>query len=139
MIIHYTPFEIASGHFYEIGSGTEFLIDSNPNDVLSLEQPAFLCRAWVIFNGTGTVAIKASGNVSSITDNGTGDYTVNFATAMVDTNYAVCFGSGNDTYGYIVSGRINNYPNTTSSYRLECINTSGTVQDTAWVSVSVFR
>ena len=41
------------------------------------------------FNGTGTVAIRASGNVSSITDNGTGDYTVNFTTALVDANYSV--------------------------------------------------
>ena len=49
---------------------------------------AYGCRAWVNFNGTGTVAIRASGNVSSITDNGTGDYTVNFATAMPDANYA---------------------------------------------------
>ncbi len=50
--------------------------------------PSYLCRAWVNFNGTGTVAIRASGNVSSITDNGTGDYTVNFTTAMPDANYA---------------------------------------------------
>ena len=49
---------------------------------------AYGCRAWVNFNGTGTVAIRESGNVSSITDNGTGDYTVNFATAMPDVNYA---------------------------------------------------
>ena len=45
-------------------------------------------KAWVNFNGTGTVAIRASYNVSSITDNGTGDYTVNFSTAMADANYA---------------------------------------------------
>jgi hypothetical protein len=50
---------------------------------------AYGCRAWVNFNGTGTVAIRASGNVSSITDNGTGDYTVNFTTAMPDANYGV--------------------------------------------------
>tara|TARA_E500000305_G_scaffold79190_1_gene64959 strand:- start:1908 stop:3965 length:2058 start_codon:yes stop_codon:yes gene_type:complete len=50
-------------------------------------------RAWVNFNGTGTVAIREDGNVSSITDNGTGDYTVNFATALPDTNYCVV-GSG---------------------------------------------
>jgi hypothetical protein len=49
--------------------------------------PSFLARAWVNFNGTGTVAIRASGNVSSITDGGTGTYTVNFTTAMPDTNY----------------------------------------------------
>ena len=51
-----------------------------------------VCRAWVNFNGTGTVAIRASFNVSSITDNGVGDYTVNFATAMPDANYNVCLG-----------------------------------------------
>jgi hypothetical protein len=50
---------------------------------------AYGCRAWVNFNGTGTVAIRASGNVSSITDNGTGDYTVNFSTALPDADYAV--------------------------------------------------
>ena len=49
--------------------------------------PSYSARAWVNFNGTGTVAIRASGNVSSITDNGTGDYTVNFTTAMADANY----------------------------------------------------
>jgi len=47
-----------------------------------------LCKAWVNFNGTSTVAIRASYNVSSITDNGTGDYTVNFTTAMADANYS---------------------------------------------------
>lgn len=48
----------------------------------------YTAKAWVNFNGTGTVAIRASGNVSSITDNGTGDYTINFTTAMADANYA---------------------------------------------------
>lgn len=56
--------------------------------------PLYGCRAWVNFNGTGTVAIRASGNVSSITDNGTGDYTVNFTTAMPDANYAACLSLG---------------------------------------------
>jgi hypothetical protein len=55
---------------------------------------AFGCRAWVNFNGTGTPAIRASGNVTSITDNGTGDYTVNFTTAMPDTNYCNVFTAG---------------------------------------------
>jgi len=56
------------------------------------------CRSWVNFNGTGTVAIRDSGNVSSITDQGVGNYTVNFATNMPDVNYAsVC------SNGYIVS------------------------------------
>jgi hypothetical protein len=48
-----------------------------------------IAKAWVNFNGTGTVAIRDSFNVSSITDNGTGDYTVNFTTAMPNANYAI--------------------------------------------------
>jgi hypothetical protein len=52
----------------------------------------YKCRAWVNFNGTGTVAIRASGNVSSITDNGSGDYTINFSNALSDANYAVSVG-----------------------------------------------
>lgn len=55
--------------------------------------PIYAARAWVNFNGTSTVSITGSGNVSSITDNGTGDYTVNFTTAMADTSYAVSFAS----------------------------------------------
>lgn len=56
--------------------------------------PIYACRAWVNFNGTGTVAIRASGNVSSITDNGTGNYTVNFTIAMPDADYAVSGAGG---------------------------------------------
>lgn len=52
-------------------------------------QVGTFCRAWVNFNGTGTVAIRASFNVSSITDNGTGNFTVNFTNAMADANYVV--------------------------------------------------
>jgi len=52
-----------------------------------------LCKAWVNFNGTGTVAIRASYNVSSITDSGVGQYTVNLTTAMPDTNYVPLVGS----------------------------------------------
>lgn len=57
--------------------------------------PVYAARAWVNFNGTGTVAIRASGNVTSITDNNTGDYTINFTTSMPDTNYSgqVCIGA----------------------------------------------
>ena len=51
--------------------------------------PLYMCRAWVNFNGTGTVAILASGNVSSITDLGVGYYRINFTTAMPSANYSV--------------------------------------------------
>jgi hypothetical protein len=50
---------------------------------------AYGCRAWVNFNGSGTVAVIASGNVSSITDGGTGQYTINFTSALVDNKYSI--------------------------------------------------
>ena len=63
-------------------------IDSAQVATVSGTAPLYMCRAWVNFNGTGTVAIRASGNVTSITDNGTGDYTINLTTAMADANYS---------------------------------------------------
>jgi hypothetical protein len=63
-------------------------INSAQVPTVSGTAPLYMARAWVNFNGTGTVAIRASGNVSSITDNGVGDYTVNFTTAMSDANYS---------------------------------------------------
>lgn len=64
--------------------------------------PAYACRAWVNFNGTGVVAIRASGNVSSITDNGLGDYTVNFTVQMQDANYCVQIASGDYLMGQLL-------------------------------------
>ena len=67
-------------------------------------------KAWVNFNGTGTVAIRASFNVSSITDNGTGNYTANFTVAMADANYAVSLASAlgnNDKVQSIASSTCN--------------------------------
>jgi len=60
---------------------------------------AYGCRAWVNFNGTGTVAIRGSGNVSSITDNGTGLYVANLTTALTDTNACATSSGSNSTSG----------------------------------------
>lgn len=76
--------------------------------------PIYACRAWVNFNGTGTVAIRASGNVSSITDNGVGDYTVNFTTAMPDANYSSSTVVGSDL---VFSTATTLTAMTTSTYR----------------------
>ena len=100
---------------------------------------AYGCRAWVNFNGTGTVAIRASGNVTSITDNGTGDYTVNITTAMPDANYAVaCMAGGTSSIGW---SRLADTPApTTSAYRIYVANAGGTVLlDAAFVNVAIFR
>lgn len=72
-------------------TGDDIANSTIPAAKLGTTEQSRLCRAWVNFDGTGTVAIRASYNVSSITDNGVGDYTVNFTTAMADANYsAVC-------------------------------------------------
>jgi hypothetical protein len=100
--------------------------------------PAYDCRAWVNFNGTGTVAIRASGNVSSITDNGTGDYTVNFTTAMPDENYAW----HNSFIGSYQRGIVNGFSwsQTTSSIRFNIRDTTnGAAADEPWINISVFR
>ncbi len=74
----------SSSERMRITSGGDLQFNSGYGSVAT----AYGCRAWVNFNGTGTVAIRSSGNVSSITDNGTGDYTLNFTTAFPDTNYS---------------------------------------------------
>lgn len=101
--------------------------------------PLYAARAWVNFNGTGTVAIRASGNVTSITDNGVGDYTVNFTTAMSDANYSVS-GSGVDSTGGAVS--LETYSTGTilaGSVRVALRNSGTGFQDNALISVAVFR
>ena len=112
--------------------------------------PVYAARAWVNFNGTGTVAIRASGNVSSITDNGTGDYTVNFTTAMPDVNYSVSAWNNNPmgTLGsgtslrcggmqYEVSRTTSAFRNVTFAY-VGSSNT-GTAEDINTIYLTVFR
>ena len=101
----------------------------------------YTCKAWVNFNGTGTVAIRASGNVSSITDNGTGDYTINFTTAMPDANYTpVSFSAGGipnlTNFGVMVGGPYITLP-TTTAYRLYCSGASA-LYDAAHINVAIF-
>jgi hypothetical protein len=106
---------------------------------------AYPARAWVNFNGTGTVAIRQSRNVSSITDNGTGDYTVNFATAMPDNEYSWSFASQNSNTGSVTFQNI--FPLmldganqvTTSGLRFNTAITGGTKYDCAIVAVTIFR
>lgn len=99
--------------------------------------PSYSARAWVNFNGTGTVAIRAAGNVSSITDNGVGDYTVNFTTAMPDANYSTVV-SADSFSGFLASlDRVSN--TLTSSVRVYSYNGAATPTDHAMVCVSIFR
>lgn len=108
--------------------------------------PVYACRAWVNFNGTGTVAIRASGNVSSITDNGTGDYTVNFATAMPDANYAVTFGGSGNSASPAASGFTcglrQDVPPTAAAFRIitgSVGTSSGIATDQLLINATIFR
>ena len=105
---------------------------------------AYGCRAWVNFNGTGTVAIRASGNVSSITDRGTGRYTMNIATAMPDANYSIVnTGSnnpGNTNFGHaaMIDGEAGTPLTTTYTYIAYKSDTASYV-DVVYGCVAIFR
>ena len=115
-------------------------IDSAQFATVSGTAPIYPCRAWVNFNGTGTVAIRASGNVSSITDNGTGDYTVNFTTAMPDVNFATqSLVSTESVNPRFMSLQGTTGAATTSSIRVQTSTFGGTAADSSTVCVCVFR
>jgi len=120
----------------EFDSSANFKFNSGYGSVAT----AYGCRAWVNFNGTGTVAIRASGNVSSITDNGTGDYTVNFTTAMPDVNYSVTTGCA--LSDAVVSGNTSRTiaPRSPATGSIRIIETDGGVAtDLAYNYIAIFR
>ena len=115
-------------------------------------QTGTLCRAWVNFNGTGTIAIRASFNVSSITDNGTGNYTVNFTNALTDANYSTVF-TGTGKFGTVggnamgvpivgasISSTTETINNTTALVQIQFVqaNAGGSL-DPVQANVAVFR
>jgi len=104
-----------------------------------------IAKAWVNFNGTGTVAIRASFNVSIITDNGTGDYTVNFTTAFANVDYSSLLSGGTPlevpNMGLNCTGGVaNDSPPTTTSFRFFVNNAANTAQiDCKYVTAAIFR
>jgi hypothetical protein len=100
---------------------------------------AFGCRAWVNFNGTGTVAIRASGNVSSITDTSVGDYRVNFTTAMPDAFYSAHFNAHCDGIAPSLGNAITTNRSTTQ-VRVISYNPNGVgTQDPETADAAIFR
>jgi len=101
----------------------------------------YAARAWVNFNGTGTVAIRAAVNVSSITDNGTGNYTINFTTAMPDVNYATVVvgdqgdGGGTNQTTQLFDGGVYS----TTQVQVFGQSSNGTNTDSTIVCAIVFR
>jgi|TARA_R110000823_G_scaffold3693_1_gene14048 hypothetical protein len=110
---------------------TDELVDVNNTRV---------AKAWVNFNGTGTPAIRDSFNVSSITDNGTGNYTVNFTTALTDANYSTTASAGRNatgTGGYLaaISDQV---AQTASATACATFNLAGTNLDAVFISCTSF-
>lgn len=125
-----------------IDAGGLFMFDSGYGSAAT----AYGCRAWVNFNGTGTVAIRSSGNVSSITDLGTGSYRLNFSNAMPDANYNVV-GASTSAVGVSATFLVTTFrrdtdtrvSNTTSGTTFSTCGDNSVAQDVADVNVSVFR
>mgnify|MGYP007049612388 CR=1 FL=1 len=119
----------------EFDASGNFLFNSGYGSVAR----AFGCRAWVNFNGTGTVAIRASGNVTSITDNNAGDYTVNFTTAMPDANYAgvaTCRPEGDTVNGSTITST---GLTATTTFRVSTKNQNNVLVDSSAIHVAIFR
>lgn len=129
-------------------NGTTWTSAANIITTTTGSAPYYGARAFVNFNGTGTVAIRNSSNVSSITDNGTGDYTVNFTTAMPDINYTTVVssitmgGTPNVSIASLASYNSTSYGPTSSSVRVIQGGTGGSggpLDDTAYFNVVIFR
>jgi hypothetical protein len=137
------------------GGTTSITLSANTNATLSSDPVSFykankvlspglvaggLCRAWVNFNGTGTPTINAAYNVSNITDEGTGDYTVNFLTAMPDANYVVAGSTSDDNrHQRLIMCKSDSIAS--GSVRIGIVgNDGGTLSDDAGVvMISIFR
>lgn len=123
-----------------------YSVDGSQSSVIpggSTLYPEFKCRAWVNFNGTGTVAIRGSGNVTSITDNAVGDYTINFTTALPDANYSFVAASQRNAATSLSCVSVSDATAPTAS-ALRVLNTTqaaatSTGADSAYVCVSIFR
>jgi uncharacterized protein (AIM24 family) len=121
----------------EFDASGNFLFNSGYGSVAI----AYGCRAWVNFDGTGTVAIRQSGNVSSITDNGTGDYTVNMTNALTDADYAVSGTCSISSIGgfAVIFTREDLTARTSSLFRVRVSDAASAARDSAQVNLAVSR
>lgn len=132
--------------------------DSAPFATVAGTAPLYGCRAWVVFNGTRNVTntgastngqpvyIRSSGNVTSVTKNATGDYTINFTTAMPDENYVLTgincgLGTSSNTV-LLKAATVTSAPTNQTASGVTIISISGATQavvDSANLYVSIFR
>lgn len=102
-------------------------------------KPLTPARAWVNFDGTNTVTIRASSNVSSITDNGVGDYTVNFSNAMADANYCAVVSCKEGADALATSSLCQTGVYSTSSLRIRTVEAANAARDMVNINVAIFR
>lgn len=127
--------------------GVQMQLNSNGNLLFNSgygsAATAYGVRAWVRFNGTGTVStnqtINGSGNVTTVFKNATGDYTVNFTNAFVDANYAVTHAGGIQAVEWGIHLRHNSVAPTTSAYRFKNVTTADADRDVAFINVAFYR
>ena len=143
--------------FSDNGSNNGGMVYETPNDDLYFKAnnaeklrltsdgrglSAFTAKAWVNFNGTGTVAIRDSHNVSSVTDNGVEDYTINFTNSMANANYATFVTSQQDSAvnSYTTQGQYGGIYNLVSSVRIDGFSGSDSTEarDYPYNTVLVF-
>ena len=130
---------IKAANLQNTGSGAPTFKNSSGTEI------GQLAKAWVNFNGTGTVAIRDDFNVSSITDNGTGDYTVTLSTAMANTNYAAFAHTSRNPVASGTGDRlalIDMSLSSASAVRCKCTNSDAAANssfvDCEFVAVAVF-
>ena len=134
-----TTAKIAAGAVVTVDIADANITAAKLDGAQSGSAPIYGARAWVNFNGTGTVAIRASGNVSSITDNGTGSYRMNLTTAMSDANYSVvAAGSASDIIG-AVAQCVTPRSLATTSVELRAEYNNGSYLDFANMFIAIFR
>ena len=112
-------------------------IQNTSGGIPTVKGQKLIPTAWVNFNGTGTVAISDSENVSSITDNGTGNYTMNFTVAMANATYAVAMSAGAGTGSTNFDRFTTPYSLATGSVSLKIWTSSSGSDDQAAVTVIV--
>ena len=135
------------------GAGNDVVIQSNGTTTATITAEGLLqynsgygsaataygCRAWVNFNGTGTVAIRDSGNVSSITDAGVGSYFVNFTNAMPDTNYSPVHSYTNEVNVQHAVGFLSSLATTYLGVQYYNAANAANSVDKSIVAIAVFR
>ena len=138
-------FQTGNGYLFKCDAEHSFEIDSNRivkvNNGFGSLAPIYGIRAWMRYRGD-TNALDGSANVSSVTDNATGDFTMNFTTAMSDANYGILGTTGYNDTSLNIGIRNNGTheaPTTTTMRFCVCVNYNSNLSDERYISVAIVR